>query len=524
MKKTLLGFTTFLILIVANGQAQITFQKTYGGTNDEWANSIQQTTDSGYVITGYTQSFGGGFAFYLLKTKANGDTLWTKTFGGTADDQGKFVQPTSDGGYIAVGETNSFGAGGFDIYLIKTNGNGNFLWTKTFGGTGSDYGYSVQQTSDGGYIVVGETSSFGAGSNDVYLIRTDGNGDTLWTKTFGGTSSDYGYSVQQTTEGGYVIAGNFSFGGNDDAYLIKTDANGNSLWTKTFGGTSSENGRSVRQITDGGYVIAGHTRSFGAGLYDVYVIKTDGNGNTLWTKTFGGTSSDYGYSIQQTSDGGYIVVGEASSFGAGSHDAYLIKADGNGNYLWSKTFGSISNDYGYSIQHSSDGGYVLAGYTRSFGAGGNDIYIVKTNNNGNSGCSESNPATITTTPTTTVTNPVTQVSSGGIVGNSVTQTGNGGITTTLCITVGVGEIQQLNPVSIFPNPFFTQTTLQSDKIFKDATLTTYNLYGQAIKQIKNISGRTATLFRDNLPCGLYLIRITQDNTIIATDKLMITDN
>ena len=198
------------------------------------------------------------------------------------------------------------------------------LWTETFGGSDNEVGYSVQQTTDGGYIIAGSTESFGAGNADVWLVKTDASGDTLWTKTFGGSELDIGYSVQQTLEGGYIIAGvSFSFGA--DVWLIKTDASGDTLWTKTFGGSDRDRSYSVQQTTDGGCIITGYTRSFGAGNEDVWLVKTDASGDTLWTKTIGGIDTDRGYSVQQTTDGGYIIVGHTSSFGAGASDVWLIK-------------------------------------------------------------------------------------------------------------------------------------------------------------------------------------------------------
>jgi len=194
-------------------------------------------------------------------------------------------------------------------------------------------GYSVQQTADSGYIIAGATASFGAGHNDVYLIRTNAQGDTLWTRTYGGLGVDYGYCVRQTSDGGYIIAGiTNSFGaGILEAYLIKTNALGETLWTRTYGGADEDWANSVQQTADGGYIIGGRTLSFGAGSYDVYLIKTDAAGDTLWTRTFGGTSADEGRSVRQTADGGYVIAGITSSFGAGYSDVYLIKTDANGN-------------------------------------------------------------------------------------------------------------------------------------------------------------------------------------------------
>ena len=218
------------LLGVSPASAVITFEKWFGGFNWDHGASVVQTTDLGYIVTGWTSSYGAGsYDVYLIKTDSTGDTLWTKTFGGIEDDLGRSVVQTTDGGYIITGYTSSYGAGSYDVYLIKTDSLGDTLWTKTFGGIEDDGGYSVVQTNDGGYIITGYTYSYGAGSYDVYLIKTDSTGDTLWTTTFGGTNVDLGRSVVQTTDEGYIVTGyTYSYGaGSADVYLIKTDSLGN---------------------------------------------------------------------------------------------------------------------------------------------------------------------------------------------------------------------------------------------------------------------------------------------------------
>ncbi|RJS68305.1 hypothetical protein CW714_10330, partial [Methanophagales archaeon] len=314
-----------------------------------------------------------------LVAKAPPEEAWNKTFGGTNWDEARSVQQTSDGGYIIAGFTESYGAGKRDFWLVKTDSNGNEEWNKTFGGTDRDAAYSVQQTSDGGYIIAGYTESYGAGYDDFWLVKTDSNGNEEWNKTFGGISSDWAYSVQQTSDGGYILAGytwSYGAGKRCDFWLVKTDFEGNEEWNKTFGGTDWDEASSVQQTSDGGYIIAGGTRSYGAGRCDFWLVKTDFEGNEEWNKTFGGTSSDWAYSVQETSDGGYIIAGETGSYGAGE-DFWLVKTDFNGNEEWKKTFGGISSDWASSVQQTSDGGYIIAGFTWSYGAGGYDFWLVK---------------------------------------------------------------------------------------------------------------------------------------------------
>jgi len=373
-----------MFVFAAPALGQTSWWRAYGGTDDAEGSSVQQTSDGGYVVVGYTDAL-GYYDVYLIKTNTSGDTLWTRIYGGEDEDEGSSVQQTSDSGYVITGLTVSIDVGDGDVYLIKTDASGDTMWTRTYGGTDYDDGWSVQQTSDGGYIIAGYTVSFGAGNEDVYLIKTNASGDTMWTRTYGGTGFEQGRSVQQTSDSGYIIAGHTSsFGaGNEDVYLIKTNADGDTTWTRTFGGPGTDFGYSVQQTADSGFIIAGSTWSFGAGACDVYLLKTDASGDTMWTRTYGGTDNDQGYSVQQTPDGGYIIAGYTVSFGAGGGDVYIIKTNVSGDTLWTRTYGGTDDERGRSVQQTSDGGYIIAGYTRSYGAGNGDVYLIKTNSLGN---------------------------------------------------------------------------------------------------------------------------------------------
>ena len=355
------------------------WSKTFGGSNGDYGKSVQQTADGGFIIVGYTSSSGPEWSeVYLIKTDGSGSKQWSETFEVSGQEWGESVQQTADGGFIIVGYTSSSGPALYDVYLIKTDSSGKEQWSSTFGGSGEDRGNSVQQTADGGFIITGYTSSFSAALYDVYLIKTDGSGKEQWSKTFGGSSENLGYAVKQTADGGFIIAGHTrSYGAEDhDVYLIKTDVRGNEQWSKTFGGSGWDWGFSVQQTTDGGFIVAGGTHSFGVGKSDVYLIKTDDRGGEQWSKTFGGSNYDRGYSVQQTADGGFIIAGYTSSFGAGSYDVYLIKTDDRGSEQWSKTFGGSGHERGESVQQTVDGGFIIAGHTNSFGAGEGDVYLI----------------------------------------------------------------------------------------------------------------------------------------------------
>ena len=353
--------------------------KTYGGKGSDEGHSIIPTRDGGFAIAGSTMSFGaGGSDVYLIKTDPYGYVQWNKTYGGANSDIGYSLVQTLDGGYAIAGYTNSFGAGGYDVFLIKTDVNGTVQWSSTYGGSVDDWGYSMVQTTDGGYAIAGYTTSF-AGGGDVYLVKTDPAGNMQWNKTYGGTSYDWAYSIYHTYDAEFIIVGlTTSYGIGGDVYVIRSDSSGNMLWNKTFGNTGVDWGYDVVQTNDGGYSVVGITSSSGSNGVDVFLTKLDSNGNQQWQRTYGGTGSDEGRSIIQTNNEGYIIAGFTTSFDVDGGDVYMIKTDSLGNIELNKTYGGLGYEYGYSLAQTRDGNYIaVVGLTTSYGIGSEDVYFVR---------------------------------------------------------------------------------------------------------------------------------------------------
>ena len=345
-----------------------TFVKTYGRSYDDRGHSVQQTTDGGYIITGQTYLVGAsGHDVWLIKTDSNGNKLWDKNFGGDDAEYGYCVQQTTDGGYIITGQTEEFDIWG-NLWLIKTDSNGNKLWDKNYGGDKEDCGKSICQTTDGGYIITGENDG------RIWLIKTDNSGNMIWDKKFGGYE---GKSVRQTTDGGYIILGTRA----GDIYLIKTDSAGNKMWDKTFGEDDDDNGLCVEQTTDGGYIITGFSvwKYFPDSDSDAWLIKTDSNGTKIWHKVFSRTESDYGRYVQQTTDGGFILTGDTGG------KVWLIKTDSKGQKIWENRFNEIRGEsYSRCGRQTTDGGYIIVGYLDNFFSEIDDVLLIKTDEYGKS--------------------------------------------------------------------------------------------------------------------------------------------
>jgi hypothetical protein len=375
-----------------------------GGTSYDGARSIVQTNDGGYITAGTGSSNDGnitgnhgGDDYWVVKMNSNGTIQWQKSLGGTFDDEAWSIIQTSDGGYMVAGYSRSIDGdvtghhSGQDCWVVKLDGSGNIQWQKCLGGTSNEGAWAVIQTSDGGYMIAGGTISTDGdvtgnhGIADYWIVKLDGSGNIQWQKCLGGTGDDEAYSIIQTSDGGYTIAGASSSTdgdvtgnhGNYDCWIVKIDGSGNIQWQKSLGGTESDFARSVIQTSDGGYVVAGNDSSNNGdvtgnhGSYDCWIVKLNSSGNIQWQKSLGGTNHDGAFSIKQTSDGGYIAAGYSRSNDGdvtGNHgggDFWVVKLSSNGNIEWQKSLGGTSDEGVSSIKPTSDGGYIVAGFSQS---------------------------------------------------------------------------------------------------------------------------------------------------------------
>ena len=289
---------------------------------------------------------------------------WSQIYGGPNDDQARSVVATSDGGFASAGFTESFGAGDADFWLVKTDGSGNVEWNQTYGGEGSEWGSSLIQTSDGGFVITGRKPRYnGDIYGDCWLVRTDFSGNMVWDQTYGGEGSDVVKSIVETSDGGFALAGyTSSFNAEfNDCWMIKTDDLGNLEWNQIYGGPNIDRANALIATSDGGFALACQTESFGAGEYDFWLIKTDMSGNIEWNQTYGGPRNDVPYSLLETSGGGFVLAGHTRSIGHGNEDFWLVKTDKSGNMEWDRFYGSSEHEIAYSLIKNSDSGYTLAG-------------------------------------------------------------------------------------------------------------------------------------------------------------------
>jgi hypothetical protein len=373
---SLFAFFCLSSVPASSAAPQEVWNRTFGGPYGDGAWCLDETQDGGSILVGNTASRGEGSDLFLVRTDALGNCIWSRTFGGSGEDAGYFVQQTGDGNFIVTGSTNSYAMGEELLWLLKVDQNGSLIWDRTFGGfvsSSGDGGWSVQETSDGGYVVAGYTQSEGNGRKDLWLIRTDGQGDLHWEKAFGGREDDVGMSVLQSRDGGFVVAGRTaSFGqGEDDMWLLKTDSEGGQLWNVTFGGNKDDAAFQVVELGNG-YALVGRTQS-GAKDERIKLVRTDPDGRKMWEKNYPGSSAA---SLQSTDDGGFIIAGRVDD-NSSRRDALIIKTDSRGREEWSMTIGGSADDIGTFIVSAGSGTYEMAGITSSFGLGREDAWLVR---------------------------------------------------------------------------------------------------------------------------------------------------
>lgn len=316
---------------------------------------------------------------------AQNDTAYIYSYGGIWSDNFSAIQPSADGGYIMIGTSNSFGCGNTDMYVVKTDSLCRHVWSRTYGGYVNEEGYSVATTYDHGFAFLGFTDSYGNGGYDVFLVRTDSVGNIKWEKTYGGSDWDFGYSIKETpADSGFIICGTtYSYGkGNGDVYVIKTNKFGDTLWTKAIGGSGYDAGNSVCLVNDSLYAIAGETSSFGKGDTDVYVMLLNEKGDVKRDTTYGSLNNDVGYSINPTNDGGLVIFGSSDSIQSGKPDELFIKTNSNGVIQWMNIFHSAGVGIGYYALQAPDSSYLAVSTTNSYGNGGFSMRIWQFNSSG----------------------------------------------------------------------------------------------------------------------------------------------
>jgi hypothetical protein len=384
-KRLLASILVLVILLISSLVASVAafsviWSQTYGGPGGEVPYSLIETVDGGYALAGDTWSYDvANGDFWLVKTDKDGNIAWNRSYGRYGGDTCYSLIQTAEGGYALAGSTNYQ-----DMWLIKTDSNGTEEWNQTYGGPDWERAYSFVETSDGGFALAGETNNAIVVNGSFFLVKTDAFGNMEWNHTYGGELREIAYCIVESSDGGYALAGytwSFSSAGNEDFWLVKTDANGNVEWNQTYGGTGVDIAYSLVETTDGGYAIAGQTSSYSSGDNDVLLVKTDVYGNMEWNKTYGTADFEGAYSLVQVSDGGYTLAGYTYTYILGERfeDGLLLRTDENGNMEWSRTYGNIWSNSFRSLVESSEGGYVLAGNFGDYSSPrGADFWLVKT--------------------------------------------------------------------------------------------------------------------------------------------------
>lgn len=505
--RKILSTGLFLITLSVAAQPTIEWQKSLGGTEYEESNSSQQTSDGGYIVTGFSSSNDGNVSgnhgqrdVWVVKLTSSGSIEWEKSLGGSGDDSGYCIQQTTDGGYILVGTTDSNDGdvsgnhGSSDFWVVKLSSIGAIQWQKSLGGSGYEKANSVQQTSDGGYLVAGFTNSTDGnvssnhGAIDIWVIKLSSTGVISWEECYGGTGYDYGTWIEQTSDEGFILAGysNSNDGdvtgnhGGDDFWVVKLTSSGAIYWEKSLGGSNSDVSYMVKQTTEGGYILTGYTSSNDGdvsgnhGNSDYWVVKLTNTGILEWQKALGGSAVDYALAIDETTDGGFLVAGTTESSDGnvtvsyGSYDFWLVQLTSTGTIIWEKTLGGSNYDVLYDAQQTSDGGFILSGWSYSTDIdvtgnhGSGDYWVVK-----------------------------------------------------LSSFIGIDQNSEQAKLIIYPNPSLDHINVQTDAGIIGSTYSVCDFTGKII--LSGIVKSENTLIElTNLPQGVYILQIHTSDLILTS--------
>lgn len=381
-----ISLNIFFFFIISSGLAQkdTAYIYTYGGIKNDGCNQIRATNDKGYIMVGTTSSFGGGSNnIYAIKIDSTCKPQWSAAIGGSGIQEGYGLTTTLDKGYAFTGFTDSYGNGGYDVYLVKVDSSGKLLWQKTYGGSDWDFGYSVKQTNDSGFVICGQTYSYGSGNGDVYVIRTDKYGDTLWTRAIGGIGCDIGNSVIIRNDSLYIIVGSTTSYGLADTnvYFIELNANGNLISSKTYGSKFTSVAYSITPTVDNGYMIFGSIDSIFKGIQGELMLKADSAGNYQWmSQVTNGKWNDAGKDVVEAPDTTYLSVGTSDGGGYGSSSMHLMRHTSTGFYLAGPSMGGAGANLGNSVALGKNGNMVFAGASTSYGQGDFDVYVIRLKN------------------------------------------------------------------------------------------------------------------------------------------------
>ncbi len=516
--------------------AQSIFQHGYGNNRNERCQSIWPTKDGGYLLNGASTSFGNGDVDALIvRVDALGNILWSNSCGTAANEIPTYAVETFDNKFTFIGSTDTSAPGTLtNGLLFKTDSAGNFLWAKSFGGINSETATKIIELPDHGYAITGSTESYGSGSSDIYFMRTDQNGDTLFTRIYGSADNEASKSMTTTRDGGYIICGKSSAFISGQlvitAFLVRIDSTGNLLWSKLYGDSLFQEAQSVVETADSGFIVCGSRDFTSNGNYDILLFKTDISGNIQWSKTYGGNKGEGSYAVHLNEDGTYVLSGYTNSMGIGhrgddSTNIFLMKTDAWGDTLWTRTYGDSLQEEAFLSEKTLDGGFILSGFSDYHNADSSQMFVIKTDDLGFSGCYTytSHPVIVTDLLAQTNANYI-QTSGMNIDTLSLITINRLVPDSTYCLITNVNEIPEKYSYKLFPNPVtdrlfvsFHSKSSQLNNSTNFIRINVYNIVGEQISAYHfiNTSGNYLELDISSLMQGIYLLEIqTQSETII----------